>query len=74
MGLRGMMPGSVHEVRLRKKEVVAIERKRSMGRAGVTLFHTSLTTKMQYISSTMSAQEYQQALAPQSFLVEAVIQ
>lgn len=59
---------------MRKSVVVAIDRKRRIGSAGVTLFHTSLTTKMQYKTSTISAQQYQQALAPQSFLVGAVIQ
>lgn len=69
-----MMPGSVQEVRLRKRVVVATERKRRMGRAGVTLVHTSATTKMQYMMRTISVQMYQHALGPQSFLVDAVMQ
>lgn len=54
--------------------VVASDKKKSMGRAGVTLVHTSATMKVEKRMRTMSAQQYQQALAPQSFFVGAVMQ
>lgn len=73
MGLLGMIPGSVQEVRLRKSVVVITQRKRRMGSAGVTLLHTSLITKMEKSTITMSAQMYQQELAPQS-LMDPVMQ
>jgi hypothetical protein len=68
-----MIPGSVQEVRLRKMVVVITERKRRMGRAGVTLSQTYLMTKTQKRMMTSDEQIYQQELAPQS-LMEPVMQ
>jgi hypothetical protein len=40
MGCRGIIPGSVHEVRFKKIVVVITERKKRMGRAGVIFIQT----------------------------------
>ena len=69
-----MIPGSEHEVKLRKSVVVATDRKNKIGRAGVTLVHTSVRMKAEKRMRTMSAQQYQQVLAAQSFLMGAVMQ
>jgi hypothetical protein len=69
-----MMPGSVQEVRMRKRVVVVAERKSRIGSAGVTLVHTSPRMKMQKSSRTKKEQPYQQALAPQSFFNGPVTQ
>lgn len=67
------MPGSVQEVRLRKTVVVITERKKRIGRAGVTFIHTCFITKMQKRTTTTSEQTYQHELGPQS-LMEPVMQ
>lgn len=72
-GRRGMMPGSVQEVRLRKSVVVITERKSRIGRAGVTLTQTCFITKMQNSTTTINEQTYQHAFGPQS-LKEPVMQ
>jgi hypothetical protein len=64
----------VHEVKLRKRVVVATDKKKSMGRAGVTLVHTYATMNVEKRMRTRRAQQYQQVLAPQSFFMGAVMQ
>lgn len=68
-----MMPGSVQDVRLRKIVVVITDRKKRIGRAGVTFIHTCFITKMQKRTTITNEQTYQHAFGPQS-LIEPVMQ